>query len=54
MNRPFWIAGAAGSAAFRGGASPLAHKKSALNRLETVGGHLDAVISMVEDDRILP
>ena len=30
------------------------HKKSALNRLKTVRGHLDAVISMVEDDRYCP
>jgi DNA-binding FrmR family transcriptional regulator len=30
------------------------HKKSALNRLKTVRGHIDAVISMVEDDRYCP
>jgi CsoR family transcriptional regulator, copper-sensing transcriptional repressor len=30
------------------------HKKSALNRLKTVRGHLDAVISMVEDERYCP
>jgi DNA-binding FrmR family transcriptional regulator len=30
------------------------HKKSALNRLKTVRGHVDAVISMVEDDRYCP
>lgn len=30
------------------------HKKSALNRLKTVRGHLDAVISMVEEDRYCP
>lgn len=30
------------------------YKKSALNRLKTVRGHLDAVISMVEDDRYCP
>lgn len=30
------------------------HKKSALNRLKTVRGHLDGVISMVEDDRYCP
>ncbi len=27
------------------------HKRSVLNRLKTVRGHLDAVISMVEDER---
>lgn len=31
-----------------------AHKQSALNRLKTVRGHLDAVITMVEDDRYCP
>ena len=30
------------------------HKKSALNRLKTVRGHLDAVIAMVEDERHCP
>lgn len=30
------------------------HKKSALNRLKTVRGHIDAVILMVEDDRYCP
>ncbi|MGA9596666.1 MAG: metal-sensitive transcriptional regulator [Acidimicrobiia bacterium] len=30
------------------------HKKSALNRLKTVRGHLDAVISMVEEERYCP
>ena len=30
------------------------HKTSALNRLKTVRGHLDAVINMVEDDRYCP
>ena len=30
------------------------HKKSSLNRLKTVRGHLDAVISMVEDERYCP
>lgn len=30
------------------------HKKSALNRLKTVRGHLDSVISMVEDERYCP
>lgn len=30
------------------------HKKAALNRLKTVRGHLDAVISMVEDERYCP
>lgn len=30
------------------------HKKDALNRLKTVRGHLDAVISMVEDERYCP
>jgi len=30
------------------------HKKSALNRLKTVRGHLDAVIRMVEEERYCP
>lgn len=30
------------------------HKASALNRLRTVRGHLEAVINMVEDDRYCP
>ena len=30
------------------------HKKSALNRLKTVRGHLDAVINMVEEERYCP
>ena len=30
------------------------HKRSALNRLKTVRGHLDAVIDMVEDERYCP
>jgi DNA-binding FrmR family transcriptional regulator len=30
------------------------YKISALNRLKTVRGHLDAVIAMVEDDRYCP
>jgi len=30
------------------------HKRSALNRLKTVRGHLDAVISMVEEERHCP
>jgi DNA-binding FrmR family transcriptional regulator len=30
------------------------HKKSALNRLKTVRGHLDAVLSMVEEERYCP
>lgn len=30
------------------------HKVSALNRLKTVRGHLDAVIGMVEDERYCP
>lgn len=30
------------------------HKKAALNRLKTVRGHLDAVISMVDDERYCP
>jgi CsoR family transcriptional regulator, copper-sensing transcriptional repressor len=30
------------------------HKQSALNRLKTVRGHLDAVIGMVEDERYCP
>lgn len=30
------------------------HKKSALNRLKTVRGHVDAVINMVEEDRYCP
>lgn len=31
-----------------------AHKRAALNRLKTVRGHLDAVISMVDDERYCP
>ena len=30
------------------------HKKAALNRLKTVRGHLDAVISMVDEERYCP
>jgi DNA-binding FrmR family transcriptional regulator len=30
------------------------HKKSALNRLKTVRGHLDAVIAMVDEERYCP
>ena len=30
------------------------HKKSALNRLKTVRGHLDAVIAMVEREQYCP
>ena len=30
------------------------HKRSALNRLKTVRGHLDSVIGMVEDERYCP
>ena len=30
------------------------HKKAALNRLKTVRGHLDAVITMVDDERYCP
>jgi DNA-binding FrmR family transcriptional regulator len=30
------------------------HKTSALNRLKTVRGHIDAVIRMVEDERYCP
>ncbi len=30
------------------------HKRSALNRLKTVRGHLDGVIGMVEDERYCP
>jgi DNA-binding FrmR family transcriptional regulator len=30
------------------------HKRSALNRLKTVRGHLDAVIAMVDDERDCP
>ena len=30
------------------------HKRSALNRLKTVRGHLDAVIHMVDDERYCP
>ena len=30
------------------------HKRSALNRLKTVRGHLDGVITMVEDERYCP
>ncbi|MCA1735611.1 MAG: metal-sensitive transcriptional regulator [Actinobacteria bacterium] len=30
------------------------HKQGALNRLKTVRGHLDAVITMVDDERYCP
>ena len=30
------------------------HKASALNRLKTVRGHIDAVIAMVEEERYCP
>ena len=30
------------------------HKTSALNRLKTVRGHIEAVITMVEEDRYCP
>jgi DNA-binding FrmR family transcriptional regulator len=30
------------------------HKRSALNRLKTVRGHLDGVIGMVEEERYCP
>lgn len=30
------------------------HKKAALNRLKTVRGHMEAVISMVEEERYCP
>ncbi len=30
------------------------HKRSVLNRLKTVRGHLDAVIAMVEEERYCP
>jgi len=30
------------------------HKDSALNRLKTVRGHMDAVLAMVEDERYCP
>ncbi|MDP3984877.1 MAG: metal-sensitive transcriptional regulator [Acidimicrobiia bacterium] len=30
------------------------HKSSALNRLKTVRGHLDAVLTMVEEERYCP
>ena len=30
------------------------HKRSALNRLKTIRGHLDGVIRMVEEDRYCP
>jgi DNA-binding FrmR family transcriptional regulator len=30
------------------------HKRSALNRLKTVRGHLDAVIGMVDEERYCP
>lgn len=30
------------------------HKRSAVNRLKTVRGHLDAVLTMVEDERYCP
>ncbi|NQV06822.1 metal-sensitive transcriptional regulator [bacterium] len=32
----------------------LEHHRSAINRLKTVRGHLDAVIGMVEDQRYCP
>ena len=32
----------------------LEHKRSSLNRLKTVRGHLDSVISMVEGERYCP
>ncbi|HEX2152601.1 MAG TPA: metal-sensitive transcriptional regulator [Acidimicrobiia bacterium] len=32
----------------------LEHKRSAVNRLKTVRGHLDAVLTMVEDERYCP
>ena len=31
-----------------------AHRSSALNRLRTVRGHLDGVITMIEEDRYCP
>lgn len=30
------------------------HKRSSLNRLKTVRGHLDAVVTMVENERYCP
>ncbi|WP_447968462.1 metal-sensitive transcriptional regulator [Nitrospira sp. M1] len=30
------------------------HKKTAMNRLKTVRGHIDAVINMVEEERYCP
>lgn len=30
------------------------HKKSSINRLKTVRGHLDAVLAMVEEERYCP
>lgn len=30
------------------------HKKSALNRLKTIRGHLDGVIAMVDEERYCP
>ncbi len=30
------------------------HKRSSLNRLKTVRGHLDAVLTMVEEERYCP
>ena len=30
------------------------HKRSAINRLKTVRGHLDAVLGMVEEERYCP
>lgn len=30
------------------------HKRSSLNRLKTVRGHLDAVLAMVEEERYCP
>lgn len=32
----------------------LEHKASAINRLKTVRGHIDAVLGMVEDERYCP
>ncbi len=37
-----------------GGCMKPDHKRDALNRLKTVRGHLDAVISMVEEERYCP
>jgi CsoR family transcriptional regulator, copper-sensing transcriptional repressor len=38
----------------RGGEMREVHKQGALNRLKTVRGHLDAVITMVEEERYCP